>query len=102
MQASVETPSCSVLVVGLANSGKTFLIKQLSAFGKGQEWVNNHHEFIPSAGVNLDVLLIDKLKFVVREVSGHLLPTWGHYIADCYALMVCYKLFRQDSQFLSL
>ena len=86
--STIHHPSCDVLVIGLANSGKTFLCKQMSAFCKHQDISKNHFEYIPSVGVNLEEIEFEKKKFTMREVGGNLLSSWNRYITDCNSILV--------------
>ncbi len=56
--------SCDIVLLGLQGTGKSFFVKQLQSFVKGNDVSCNHHDLIPSFGVNLDDISVHVPSFV--------------------------------------
>eukprot|EP00164_Ancoracysta_twista_P005338 GFYU01007301.1.p1 GENE.GFYU01007301.1~~GFYU01007301.1.p1 ORF type:complete len:195 (-),score=51.39 GFYU01007301.1:58-642(-) len=82
---------CDILLLGCEGVGKTLLVKTLKEYcrSKGQSLIDSY-ETVATVGVELDELIYNKSKFVIREVGGSFVPVWPRYYRDCS--MVIYAI----------
>ncbi|XP_028403800.1 ADP-ribosylation factor-like protein 16 [Dendronephthya gigantea] len=76
-----------ILVLGPEGGGKTMLLKRLQSYtsqmsSSGDTTLDEPPSTIPTVGVNLVSLQINKKKFCFRELGGAMAPVWSNYFKD--------------------
>ncbi|KAL9647890.1 hypothetical protein ABK040_008163 [Willaertia magna] len=90
-QSSMSDGSGDVLVLGLTNTGKSYLIKQIKSYIQNKTFLSSYSG-LPTNGVNLEELSIQinkkkVRKIKIREIGGSLLLSWHRYYEDCKILI---------------